>query len=49
MFFPAKWSKIEDEKEADSMYQPLADELRPKTLDEVYGQEEILGRRHESG
>ena len=25
------------------MYQPLADELRPKTLDEVYGQEEILG------
>ena len=26
------------------MYQPLADELRPKTLDEVYGQEEILGQ-----
>ena len=25
------------------MYQPLADELRPRTLDEVYGQEEILG------
>ena len=25
------------------MYQPLADELRPKTLDEVFGQEEILG------
>lgn len=25
------------------MYQPLADILRPKTLDEVYGQEEILG------
>lgn len=25
------------------MYQPLADELRPKTLDEVVGQEEILG------
>ena len=25
------------------MYQPLADELRPKTLDEVYGQESILG------
>ncbi len=24
------------------MYQPLADELRPTTLDEVYGQEEIL-------
>ncbi len=24
------------------MYQPLADELRPKTLDEVFGQEEIL-------
>ena len=26
------------------MYQPLADELRPKTLDDVVGQEEILGR-----
>ncbi len=26
------------------MYQPLADELRPRTLDEVYGQEEILGQ-----
>ncbi|MBE6933038.1 MAG: replication-associated recombination protein A [Ruminococcaceae bacterium] len=25
------------------MYQPLADELRPKTLNEVYGQESILG------
>ncbi len=25
------------------MYQPLADILRPKTLDEVYGQEHILG------
>ena len=25
------------------MYQPLADELRPKTLDDVVGQEEILG------
>lgn len=25
------------------MYQPLADELRPQTLNEVYGQEEILG------
>ena len=25
------------------MYQPLADLLRPKTLDEVYGQEHILG------
>ncbi len=25
------------------MYQPLADELRPMTLDTVYGQEEILG------
>ena len=25
------------------MYQPLADELRPTTLDEVYGQDEILG------
>ena len=24
------------------MYQPLADELRPQTIDEVYGQEEIL-------
>ena len=26
------------------MYQPLADILRPTTLDEVYGQEHILGR-----
>ena len=26
------------------MYQPLADLLRPKTLDEVYGQEHILGK-----
>ncbi len=25
------------------MYQPLADELRPTTLDEIFGQEEILG------
>ena len=25
------------------MYQPLADLLRPTTLDEVYGQEHILG------
>ena len=25
------------------MYQPLADQLRPTTLDEVYGQEHILG------
>lgn len=25
------------------MYQPLADEIRPKTLDDVVGQEEILG------
>ena len=25
------------------MYQPLADLLRPETLDEVYGQEHILG------
>ncbi len=25
------------------MYQPLADELRPQSIDEVYGQEEILG------
>ena len=27
------------------MYQPLADLLRPQTLDEVYGQEHILGKR----
>ena len=27
------------------MYQPLADLLRPTTLDEVYGQEHILGQR----
>ncbi len=26
------------------MYQPLADQLRPQTLDEVYGQEHILGK-----
>ena len=26
------------------MYQPLADQLRPTTLDEVYGQEHILGK-----
>ena len=26
------------------MYQPLADEIRPKTLDDVVGQEEILGQ-----
>ena len=26
------------------MYQPLADRLRPQTLDEVYGQEHILGK-----
>ena len=26
------------------MYQPLADLLRPTTLDEVYGQEHILGQ-----
>ena len=26
------------------MYQPLADLLRPKTLDEMYGQEHILGK-----
>ena len=26
------------------MYQPLADILRPKTLDEVYGQTHILGQ-----
>ena len=25
------------------MYQPLADELRPKHLDDVFGQEHILG------
>ena len=27
------------------MYQPLADELRPKTLDQVVGQRHILGER----
>ena len=26
------------------MYQPLADLLRPQTLDEVYGQEHLLGK-----
>ena len=26
------------------MYRPLADELRPQTLDEVVGQQEILGQ-----
>ena len=26
------------------MYQPLADEIRPTELDEVYGQEHILGK-----
>ena len=26
------------------MYQPLADQLRPQNLDEVYGQEHILGK-----
>ena len=26
------------------MYQPLADLLRPTTLDEVFGQEHILGQ-----
>ena len=26
------------------MYKPLADLLRPETLDEVYGQEHILGK-----
>ena len=26
------------------MYKPLADEIRPQTLDEVYGQEHILGQ-----
>ena len=26
------------------MYQPLADQLRPQTLDEVFGQEHILGK-----
>ena len=25
------------------MYQPLAEQLRPETLDEVFGQEHILG------
>ena len=27
------------------MYQPLADLLRPQTLDEVFGQEHILGEK----
>ena len=26
------------------MYRPLADELRPQTLDDVVGQEHILGK-----
>ena len=30
------------------MYQPLADLLRPTTLDEVYGQEHILGQKGNS-
>ena len=30
------------------MYQPLADLLRPQTLDEVFGQEHILGK-HQGG
>ena len=29
-------------KEGDGMYQPLADLLRPTTLDEVFGQDHIL-------
>ena len=41
-------------KEAVSMYQPLADELRPAELDEVYGigpvlAERILQYRRENG
>ena len=27
------------------MYQPLADLLRPESLDEVFGQEHILGKK----
>ena len=26
------------------MYQPLADKIRPKTLDDVVGQQHLLGR-----
>ena len=28
----------------DSRYQPLADEIRPRSLDDVVGQQHILGR-----
>ena len=28
----------------DSTYKPLADEIRPKSLDDVVGQQHILGR-----
>lgn len=33
-----------ENSEEPPMYQPLADLLRPQTLDEVYGQEHILGK-----
>lgn len=33
-----------ENSEESPMYQPLADLLRPQTLDEVYGQEHILGK-----
>ena len=38
MTFPTKRGR-----KGNTMYQPLADLLRPQTLDEVYGQEHILG------
>jgi len=31
--------------EGENMYQPLADQMRPTTLDEVVGQEHILGKQ----
>ena len=31
-------------KEVEQMYQPLADRIRPETLDEVVGQQHILGK-----
>ncbi len=31
-------------KGVGSMYRPLADEIRPQTLDQVYGQQHILGK-----
>ena len=33
------------ERQVEAVYQPLADLLRPTTLDEVYGQEHILGKQ----